>query len=107
MSAEVRDVSRVAGWYSLALGDGVDALAPTHKIQDAYMAWALTTKLPGDCAVFSFYDLRANVVTTYFSPSAAPLAVAFGAKPCASPENREGFGMLVGSADAWELLFRT
>lgn len=97
--------SHIPGWSSVALGDGIDAHGPTTHIQQAYMALELATTLPADCAVFSYYDLGANVVTTYFSPSASQLSKSFGASPCESPENKEGFGMLVGSPRAWGLLF--
>lgn len=95
----------MSDWYSKALGDGVEAFTPTTQIQEAYMLLATATNLPMDCAVFSFYDLRANVVTAYFSPSAHKLAESFQATPCSKPENREGFGLLVGDMRVWGLLF--
>jgi hypothetical protein len=92
-------------WRSKALGDGLEAFVPTGKIQDAYTAMELTTQLPNDCAVFTYYDLGANVVTAYFSPSAHRLAEMFGATRCQKPERREGFSLSVGSLRAWDLLF--
>lgn len=92
-------------WRSLPLGDGVEAFAPTGRIQDAYLALDTATTLPLDCAVFSYYDLGENVVTVYFSPAASRLASAFGATPCPKPERREGFSMIVGAMRAWDLLF--
>ena len=92
-------------WYCKPLGDGIDAHAPTGQIQQAYLALELAGNLPVDCAIFSYYDLRENVVTVYFSPSAGALARAFGADFCIKPERREGFSMLVGSLRAWDLLF--
>jgi hypothetical protein len=92
-------------WHSKALGDGIEAHAPTEQIKQAHMALALATRLPTDCAVFSYYDLRANVVTVYFSPSAVQLAKSFHAAPCQKPENKEGFGLVVGDRRAWKLLF--
>jgi hypothetical protein len=92
-------------WYSKALGDGVDALAPTTQIQQAYLALSLATRLPIDCAIFSYYDLQANVVTVYFTPSAMQLAKSFGAVPCDPPVNKEGFGLLNGEMRVWEVLF--
>ena len=98
--------SHVHGWHSLTLGDGIDAQAPTATIQQAYTALELATNLPADCAVFSHYDLRVNVVTVYFSPSALQLARAFGAEPCDPPEKNEGFSLLIGARDkVWGLLF--
>jgi len=92
-------------WYSKPLGDGVDAQAPTWTIQQAYQVLELKGNLPVDCAIFSYYDLRENVVTVYFSPTAQTLARAFGADPCVKPTRKEGFAMLVGSPRAWDVLF--
>jgi hypothetical protein len=92
-------------WYSKALGDGVDALEPTTGIQQAYAALELTTRLPIDHALFSYYDLRTNVVTLYFSPSASSLAKSVGATPCQKPTNKEGFGLLNGDMRVWGILF--
>ena len=97
--------SHVRGWSSVTVGDGIDAQGPTTRIQQAYTALELATTLPTDCAVFSFYDLGANVETIYFSPSALQLGKSFGATPCEPPENKEGFGMLIGSQSAWSQLF--
>jgi hypothetical protein len=55
-------------------------------------------------AVFSRYDLAANLVTVYFSPGAEVLAKAFGAQPSAKP-NSERLTLLVGDARAWDLFF--
>ena len=92
-------------WFSKALGDGVDALGPTTQIQQSYAALEFATRLPIDCAVFSYYDLRANVVTVYFTPSASQLAKTYGATPCDKPENKEGFSLLNGDMRVWTILF--
>lgn len=70
-------------WFSKDLGDGVAAHAPTTQIQETYSTlYIASTNFPIDMAVFSRYDLRANVVTVYFSPHASQLAHTFGATPC-------------------------
>jgi len=92
-------------WHSKALGDGVDALEPTSQIQQAYAALEMATRLPVDHALFSYYDLRTNVVTVYFSPSAAQFAMGFGAVPCEKPVNREGFSLINGDMRVWDVLF--
>lgn len=99
-------VSHVQGWTSVDLGDGVDAYGPTGKIQQAFMGLQLLGSAPPDAAVFSFYDLQTNVVTAYFSPAAASLGRQFGAVPCDSPTDREGFSLVVGDARSRSLLFR-
>jgi len=95
----------MATWYSKALGDGIDSLKPTTQIQEAYLALDEVARLPVDCAVFSYYDMRTNIVTVYFSPTAKHLADLFDASPCAKPKNKEGFGLIVGDMRAWDLLF--
>ena len=92
-------------WHSKALGDGADALAPTQTVQQAFAALMLTKNLPADYALFSYYDLRENVVTLYFSPSASDLALTFGAAPCDKPVRKEGFALLNGSSRSWAVLF--
>lgn len=94
-------------WYSKEFGDGVQAFDPSIKVQEAFLAHAMRGQLPYDFAVFAVHDLRRNVVTAYFSPSSQPLAAQFNALPCEKPERSPRFGLLVGDARAWELLFPT
>lgn len=99
----------MAGWHSKELGDGLEAFAPTSKIQEAFLNLAYTQARTGqystDAAVFSRYDLKANVVTVYFTPSAELLAKAFGATPCEQPVPSDGFALIVGDARAWDAHF--
>jgi hypothetical protein len=95
------------GWTSVALGDGIDAHAPSGRIQEAFMALQLLGHAPPEAAVFSFYELSTNVVTAYFSPAAAPLGRQFGAHACNPPIDREGFSLLVGDARSRSILFRS
>lgn len=92
-------------WYFKDLGDGIDAHAPTTQIQEAFTAMCIVSRQSFDFAVFSRYDLRRNIVTVYFSPSAYKLATAFGAAACQKPINEEGFGLIAGDQRAWNLLF--
>lgn len=94
-------------WYSTEIGNGMQAFDPSRKIQDAFLALAMRGQLPYDFAVFSEHDLRRNVVTVYFSPSAKVLADMFEGKPCNPPQRSRHFGLLVGDARAWDLLFPT
>ncbi len=94
-------------WYSKEIGDGAQAFAPSGNIQEAFLALALRGQLPYDLAVFSEHDLRRNVVTAYFSPAAKVLADMFQAQPCEPPKRSRHFGLLVGDARAWDLLFPT
>jgi len=92
-------------WYSKDLGDGVAAFGPTTKIQEAFLELAKNGVYSHDLAVFSRYDLRKNVVTVYFTPSAQLLAEAFDATPCEKPVPEEGFALIVGDARSWEIHF--
>ncbi len=94
----------MSSWYSLDLGDGVEAFAPTHRIQEIFQAFFRAAGLPTDMALFSRYDLGTNVVTVYVPPRAKSLALAIDAKPCERP-SREGLSLLLGHADAWSVLF--
>jgi hypothetical protein len=94
----------MSSWYSKDLGDGVEAYAPTLKIQEIFEAFFAASGLPKDMALFSNYDLGRNVVTVYVSPRAKSLALAINAEPCEKP-SREGLSLLLGHADAWSVLF--
>lgn len=94
----------MSSWYSKALGDGVAAAAPSMKILEAFSPLYIGAGQPGEMAVFSRYDLEANVVTVYFTPAAAQLASLFAATPCEKPSG-EGIGLLVGDARAWKAFF--
>ena len=82
-------------WYSADLGDGVAAYNPSSQIQEVFMPLFAAAGCPKDMAVFSRYDLDANIVTAYFTPSAHAVAKIFNAirpsrKPLAPTEKRSG-----------------
>lgn len=92
-------------WYCKAMGDGVEAFAPATRLHEAFFALAKASGVPRHAAVFSRYDLEANVVTWYFSPEAVTLATTLGAAPCDKPTPSQGFGLLSGDVRAWEAHF--
>ena len=92
-------------WYSKEVGDGLEAFQPSSKLHEAFFAMAKAGNVPANIGVFSRYDLRANVVTWYFSPEAEVLASMFGAISCEEPVPSRGFGLLVGDARSWEAHF--
>lgn len=92
-------------WYCKDLGDGVVAFGPSSQIQEAFLALAQAGGPSSDLAVFSRNDLRTNVVTVYFTPSASVLASAFGATPCEKPSPEGKLSLLVGDARSWEIHF--
>jgi hypothetical protein len=94
-------------WHSKDVGDGVEAFEPTSKLHEAFFAFAVAKgrDLPATIGIFSRYDLRANVVTWYFSPEASLLAQAFHAVPCEKPVPESGFGLSAGDVRSWEAHF--
>lgn len=94
-------------WYSKEIGDGAQAFDPSGDIQEAFLALALRGQIPYDLAVFSEHDLHRKMVTVYFSPAAKVLANMFEGQPCDPPQRSSHFGLLVGDARAWDLLFPT
>ena len=55
--------------------------------------------------MFSRYDLQTNIVTVYFSPTAAHLAESFGAKRVDKPVRDEHLSLLVGNAKSFDIHF--
>lgn len=75
----------MSNWYSLVVGDGINAYAPTRAIKDAFWLLHLACSSPPDMGVYSRYDSRQNEVTIYFTPSCKQLAEQFGARECIEP----------------------
>jgi len=92
-------------WYSKELGDGVEANAPSHEIQEAFFPLFAASGNKTDMAVFSRYDLEKNLVTVYFSPGASVLAKMFGAQICEKPIKENGLGLLVGDQRCLQLFY--
>lgn len=88
-------------WNSIAVGDGVAAFQPSEQLHQAFLVMAASGGVPKNAAVFSCYDLEANVVTWYFSPEVTNLARTFGATPCDKPTPSKGFGLLIGDGRSW------
>lgn len=92
-------------WYSVDLGDGVAAFAPTKQIMDAFTAaYVANGGKTNDMAAFSRYDLKTNIVTMYFTPAAYPIAKMFNASPCEKP-TIDRLGLIVGDSDSWRTFF--
>ncbi len=91
-------------WYCLDLGDGIAAYTPSGRIQKAFIPLFAAAGFPHDMAVFDRYDLKRNIVTAYFSPTANKIAEMFNATPCEKPSWRD-LGLLVGDVRAWKIHF--
>lgn len=94
-------------WYSVSLGDGVTAGGPSSEIEERFLSAFTAAGNPPDMAVFTrpgSEDRLYCEVIAYFSPSAAQVATAFGARPCAKPV-RAGLQLLAGDEGSWAVLF--
>ena len=92
-------------WYSVDLGDGVEAFAPTNKIQESFMAaYVANGGKTSNMGAFSRYDLGENVVTVYFTPTSVSIAKIFCAAPCDKP-SIANLSLLVGDATMWDTFF--
>ncbi len=97
----------MSDWYTLNLGDGIMASAPSAEIEEHFRRAFAAAQKPAGMAVFTRLESEGRLhceVMAYFSPAAADVARAFDAQPCAKPE-RSGLGLLAGDARAWEVLF--
>jgi hypothetical protein len=50
-------------WFRKEVGDGIDAAPVTDRIHDLWQRLVKLRAMTMEAAVFSRYDLRANVVT--------------------------------------------
>ena len=94
-------------WYSISLGDGIMAAAPSAEIKEQFQSLFIAAGKPPDMAVFLRSESEGRLhceVIAYFSPAAAEVAQAFDAHPCATPV-RAGLGLRAGDERAWSILF--
>jgi hypothetical protein len=94
-------------WYSVSLGDGIMAPAPSAEIEAMFLQEFNTTGQPSDMAVFIRPESEGRLyceVIAYFSPAAKEIANAFDAEPCEKPA-RAGLGLLAGDKLSWSVLF--
>lgn len=92
-------------WKSVDFGNKRDALAPSLKVQSAFVAAFEAAGQPLDMVVLSSYDATRDVVTAYFSPRASELADMFGGTPCEKPARTSGLGLLAGDQRGLQLLY--
>jgi hypothetical protein len=94
-------------WYSLSLGDGMTAGAPSAEIEERFQRSFASAGEPPGMAVFTRSETEGRLhceVIAYFPPAAVDVAKAFGARPCARPA-RAGLGLLAGDERSWSVLF--
>lgn len=79
------------------------AFKPAETILAAFVPTFVAAGRPNDTAIFqSRHDLRANLITVYFSPRAATIAHASGAPACAEPARDDRLTLRAGPADSFK-----
>ena len=94
-------------WYSLNLGDGIMAAAPTDELKEQFLRSFADAGSPPEMAVFTRAESEGRLhceVIAYFSPAALHVAEEFDAEICEKP-SRSGLGLLAGDARSWSILF--
>ena len=94
-------------WYSQSLGDGILAFEPKEELRAQFEPLFEATGKPTEMAVFTRHELEGRLqceVIAYFSPAAAPLAQAVGARPCDRPTTTD-LDLLAGDPACWAALF--
>lgn len=79
-----------------------------EKIKEACLSTYQKSNCPDDMAVFFRHESEGRLhceVKVYFSPAIGDTAKTLGAFPCEQP-TRYGLSLLVGTPDAWSILFR-
>jgi hypothetical protein len=99
-------LSTDSGWYQLSIPVQRVVSCEHMRIQEAFEAIFLASGGPRDAALFSRRE-RGGDVTLLFSPSAsrlcAGLVAGYAGSACARP-SRKGTSLLVGDANAFDLL---
>lgn len=94
-------------WYSISLGDGIMAAAPSAELETLFRRFFTAAGMPSNMAVFTRSESEGRLhceVIAYFSPAAVEVAKAVEAQPCVKPE-RTGLSLLAGDERAWSKLF--
>lgn len=94
-------------WFSQPLGDGVMAFEPKEALRAQFEPLFDAAGKPADMAVFTRHELEGRLqceAIAYFSPAAAALARAVGARPCDRPTTYD-LDLLAGDAGCWAVLF--
>jgi len=91
-------------WYSLNVGDRIEALNNISPIKDVFWHTYQLKKCPDNMGIFSKYDEELNIVSVLFPPTAEQAASMVGAKKCATP-NKEDISMIAGSQPCLDILY--
>lgn len=92
-------------WYSIEIDDEVTAKQTMQRVMDEFTPKYIGAGRPLTMAVFSSYNRESNIISLYFSPKAASLAMRFGASPCDGVFVAQELSLLVGDERSIDLLF--
>ena len=92
-------------WYSIEINDEVAAKQTMQRVMDEFTPKYIGAGRPLTMAVFSSYNHESNIMSLYFSPKAASLAMRFGASPCDGVFVDQELSLLVGDERSIDLLF--
>ena len=94
-------------WFTKNLGDAMLADEALDHIKNLFLFALEKTDKNNDTAIFTRHESEGRLhceVIAYFSPSTAIIASAVDATPCSRP-SPDGLGLLIGSTQAWSILF--
>jgi hypothetical protein len=94
-------------WCSKSLGDPMLADEEKSRIGESFRSAFEDAGAPNEMALFIRHESEGRLhceVKIYFSPAALDVGRRVGATPC-EPPSADGLGLLIGSEDAWLVLF--
>ncbi|MGB5833414.1 MAG: hypothetical protein WBG92_15660 [Thiohalocapsa sp.] len=94
-------------WFTSNLGDAALAAESLDRLKHLFVEEYGSADRPQDLALFYRHESEGRLhceVKVYFSPASAVLAKSVAASPCARPAPGD-LGLLVGSQQAWSVLF--
>lgn len=94
-------------WVKVEMSSSLMASFDGFRLQTQFEAIFMTAIAPREAAMFTNRDMTADHTTFFFSPKAAEIFSPFLAKwspeECPAPL-RDSVSLLVGHADAWNML---
>ncbi|KAB2891052.1 MAG: hypothetical protein F9K32_05870 [Desulfobulbaceae bacterium] len=94
-------------WFRKNLGDAMLAFLELDRVEILCLSAYTNANCPNEMAVFLRHESEGRLqceVIVYFSPAMAHIAGELGATPCEKPA-KYGLSLMVGTPNAWSLLF--
>jgi len=92
-------------WYSLDVGDRVEALSKLEHIKNVFWHTYQEKQCPDNMGIFSRYDEDSDIVSAIFPPTAEQAANLVGAKKCKAP-HRGDIELIAGSQPCLDILYQ-